>query len=62
MFTRSCPIQDDVRLQESRYMTRQMLDTAVDPVVVINEYGIIVECNSAACKLFGYQPHELKGT
>jgi two-component system, LuxR family, sensor kinase FixL len=38
-----------------------ILETVVDGIVVINEMGIIEMANPAACRLFGYDLHEILG-
>ena len=40
---------------------REILESMVDGVVTINEHGIVLNFNSAAEKLFGYQAREVVG-
>ena len=40
---------------------REIVDTAFDPVLTINEDGIIRTANDATCQLFGYSVGELVG-
>lgn len=39
-----------------------VLDTAVDPIIVIDRHGLITDANAACCQLFGYLRDELIGT
>ncbi|PWC82090.1 histidine kinase [Azospirillum sp. TSH100] len=45
--------------QEARY--RAIVDTAVDPIVLINDHGIVESFNHAAEKTFGYRADEVIG-
>ncbi|MBP2298377.1 hybrid sensor histidine kinase/response regulator [Azospirillum picis] len=45
--------------QDARY--RAIVDTAVDPIVVINEEGLVESFNRAAEQTFGYQSTEVIG-
>lgn len=38
-----------------------VLDTAVDPIIVIDQRGLIADANAACCQLFGYGRDELIG-
>ena len=38
-----------------------VLNTAVDPIIIIDEQGIIADANAACCSLFGYDSEELTG-
>lgn len=38
-----------------------LFETTVQAMIVINSTGIIVECNPATCKIFGYDKSELLG-
>ena len=48
-------------MQRNKSRLQALLDTAVDPIVAINEYGIIQDFNKAAVNLLGYQTHEVIG-
>jgi PAS domain S-box-containing protein len=49
------------RLKESEVRTRSIIDAAVDPVVTIDDHGVIDHVNPAVSGLFGYTPEELLG-
>lgn len=49
------------RLADSLAVTRTILDTAVNPIISIDQSGVIQSCNHATEKVFGYQPDELIG-
>lgn len=49
------------RLSTSEARWRAVVESLVHGLIVINEFGIIQELNSAACKLFGYSCEELVG-
>ena len=54
---------DDItEIARNREQLLAILDTAPDPVVVIDEYGIIRAFNAAAVKTFGYEAREVIGT
>lgn len=40
---------------------KAILDTTIDSIIVINEYGIIQSCNRSTEKIFGYPTKELIG-
>ncbi|MDX2504919.1 MAG: PAS domain S-box protein [Gammaproteobacteria bacterium] len=40
---------------------REILDTMLDGVITIDENGLVITCNPAAEKIFGYQFSELRG-
>jgi len=42
-------------------LLQSLVETAIDGIFVIDAQGIIMLCNPAACKLFGYHAEELKG-
>ncbi len=48
-------------LQESSAQVQAVVDTVLDGIVTINEYGIIDSFNPAAERLFGYRAHEVIG-
>jgi PAS domain S-box-containing protein len=47
--------------RESAERFRSVVDTAVDGIIVISEYGIIESCNTAAQRIFGYAAEEMIG-
>lgn len=51
-------------IQKARHTLfyQAVLDTAVDPIVVIDQRGLIVDANAACCQLFGYGRGELIGS
>lgn len=48
-------------LRESENRLRAILEAAVDPIITINQSGIIESANPAASDLFGYTKEELVG-
>ncbi len=48
-------------LAESLELTRAILDTAVQPIISIDVYGIVRSINSAGIKTFGYSSDEIIG-
>ncbi len=52
-------IEEDLR--ESENKVSSILQTANDGIIAIDENGIIESCNSAAERIFGYDPNELTG-
>jgi PAS domain-containing protein len=50
-----------VMLEEREVRLRSVLETAPDPIITIDEGGIIQSFSSAAEKLFGYPPGEVIG-
>ena len=50
----------DVAQKEARL--RALLDAAMDGVIVIDGRQRIVQCNAAACRIFGYPAQELEGS
>ncbi|MCX7627335.1 MAG: CHASE domain-containing protein, partial [Methylophilaceae bacterium] len=48
-------------LQESREYLRQVFQSSVDGIIVIDERGVIEEFNAAAEQLFGYRADEVVG-
>lgn len=53
--------QAEQRLADSLALTRTILDTAVNPIISIDQTGVIQSCNRATETVFGYQPDELIG-
>ena len=49
----------DVAQQEARL--RALLDAAMDGVVVIDRDRHVVQCNAAACRMFGREPDDMPG-
>ncbi|MGE0420688.1 MAG: PAS domain S-box protein [Reyranellaceae bacterium] len=49
------------KLAESEERLRQVMDNAVDAIVLVNQRGVIESINHAARRIFGYQPWELIG-
>lgn len=41
------------------HLYQAVLDTAVDPIIIINTHGLIVDANAACCHLFGYPREQL---
>lgn len=52
-------LSEQVQLAESA--SEDVVRTAVDPIVVINDHGIILQANEATTELFGYGLDELIG-
>jgi diguanylate cyclase (GGDEF)-like protein/PAS domain S-box-containing protein len=48
-------------LQESEFRFRAVVDHAADGIITINTSGIILGCNHAAEKIFGYSDTEMMG-
>jgi PAS domain S-box-containing protein len=49
-------IEQDLRDNEEKYRT--LVDTSADAILLQTPTGKIVDCNSAACRLFGYSKDE----
>lgn len=43
-----------VHLREKEEETRAILEATADGIIVFNEQGMLIDCNTAACKLFSY--------
>jgi len=50
-----------VHENESDAQLREIVDHAIDGIVVIDDHGVITDLNPAAQRLFGYSPKELIG-
>ncbi len=48
-------------LERSELQLAKVLHSVVDPIIVIDAEGIVLECNSAVMDVFGYQREELIG-
>ncbi|MGO9805885.1 MAG: PAS domain S-box protein, partial [Rhodomicrobium sp.] len=46
---------------ESDAQLREIVDHALDGIVIIDDHGVITDINPAAQRLFGYSPKELIG-
>jgi two-component system sensor kinase FixL len=51
----------EIALAREKEQFASILETAPDPIVVINERGIMQSFNTAAVKTFGYRPEEVIG-
>lgn len=49
------------RMEESESRTRAIVDTAVDPIITINDDGLVQSFNSASETVFGYSADEVIG-
>lgn len=54
-------IQAENALRESQARLTAVLDTAVDPIFTVSQFGRILTANQAACRTFGYSLEELVG-
>lgn len=54
--------QVELELQDSALHTQAILDNMFDGVITINTKGTIQSFNKAACRIFGYEPHEIMGS
>jgi len=52
---------NDLDLQHSDQLLRAIVHSALDAIVTVDEWGIIVTCNPAAETMYGYQASELLG-
>ena len=48
------------RLTESEARSREVIDTAADAIITVNEHGQVESCNPAAQRLFGYDQEEVR--
>ncbi len=53
--------QADQKLAEGKQRLQAVMYTAVDGIIMIDDKGIIQDCNPAASRIFGYQSEELVG-
>jgi len=51
----------EARLKEQENKTRELINTALDPIVTINSKGLIDSCNPAFTNMFGYLADEVVG-
>lgn len=51
----------DLTSQLGKELSKAILDNVIDGILTINEKGIILSFNSAAEKIFGYEPDEVIG-
>jgi PAS domain S-box-containing protein len=54
-------MQAETALRESQARLAAVLDTAVDPIFTVSQFGRILTANQAACRTFGYSLEELVG-
>ncbi|WP_342646895.1 PAS domain-containing sensor histidine kinase [Mucilaginibacter sp. CSA2-8R] len=47
---------------ENAALLNAIIDNAIDGIITINERGVMESINPSACKLFGYEPHEVIGS
>lgn len=52
---------ESAKLKESESVSRSIVDTALDCIITINTSGIILSCNTAVERVFGYNTPELLG-
>ena len=45
--------------EEEREVLKAMIESCVDPIIVIDTKGIVQKCNSACTKVFGYTKNEM---
>jgi two-component system, sporulation sensor kinase E len=48
-------------LAESKEKFKQVVELSIDGIIIGSESGKIVDCNSAACRIFGYDKDEILG-
>ncbi|MBD3669461.1 MAG: diguanylate cyclase [Gammaproteobacteria bacterium] len=53
--------QDEDVIKKGEKQLDAIINTVVDSIITINQYGIVQSCNPATTKLFGYQRDELVG-
>ena len=48
-------------MQRTDHLYRAVLETAVDAIITIDRRGVVLACNPATSRIFGYSPDELVG-
>jgi diguanylate cyclase (GGDEF)-like protein/PAS domain S-box-containing protein len=54
-------ITERKRAADEARVLRSMVDTVVDPIIVIDEHGVVETFNPAASRVFGFSPEEIVG-
>ncbi len=55
------PLPSNQHLSEAALRLKAIIETAIDGIITIDEFGIVESINPAAAKLFGYQAPEVIG-
>jgi PAS domain S-box-containing protein len=58
----SCMKRHELEMQETQSLTQGMIDASFDPMLEIDEQGIIQVVNQAAVSMFGYSKEEFLGS
>lgn len=53
--------EDELELKKRQEELDAVFNTVVDGIVIIDDKGIVYDCNPAVSKLFGYEKHEMLG-